>query len=81
MVNHHAAITDPTKIGELLRAAYGYTGGFTTQCALKLSSMVMLRPGEVRNAEWSEIDLERKEWRISADKMKMKQEHIIPLSS
>jgi len=80
-VTHHAAITDPSKIGELLRASYGYTGGFTTQCALKLSFLVMLRPGEIRHAEWSEIDLERKEWRIAAEKMKMKQEHIIPLSS
>lgn len=80
VVKHHPAITDPAKIGELLRAAYGYTGHFPTQCALKLSFLVMLRPGEIRRAEWSEIDMERKEWRIPASKMKMRDEHIIPLS-
>lgn len=81
VVSHHAAITEPAKIGELLRASYGYTGGFVTQCALKLSFFVMLRPGEVRRAEWSEIDLDNKQWRIPGEKMKMKDEHIIPLSS
>ena len=80
VVTHHAAITEPTQIGELLRACYGYQGNLPTQCALKLSFFVMLRPGEVRRAEWSEINLDAKEWRIPADKMKMKQEHIIPLS-
>jgi len=77
---HHPAITDPAKIGALLRAAYGYTGHFATQCAFKLSFLVMLRPGEVRKAEWVDIDLERAEWRIPAGKMKMRDEHIIPLS-
>ncbi len=81
IVSHHAAIIEPAKIGEILRASYGYTGGFVTQCALKLSFFVMLRPGEVRRAEWSEINLEDKEWRIPGEKMKMKDEHIIPLSS
>ena len=80
VVTHHPAITEPTKIGELLRAAYGFTGHFHTQCALKLSFLVMLRPGEIRSAEWQDIDLERKEWRIPAHKMKMRDEHIIPLS-
>ena len=80
VVTHHPAITDPAKIGELLRAAHGYAGHFPTQCALKLSFLVMLRPGEIRKAEWSEIDLERQEWRIPASKMKMRDEHIIPLS-
>ncbi|WP_232056779.1 tyrosine-type recombinase/integrase [Methylomonas rhizoryzae] len=79
-VKHHAAITDPVQIGALLRACEGYTGHFTTRCALRLSFLVMLRPGEVRKAEWSEIDLERAEWRIPAAKMKMREEHISPLS-
>lgn len=80
-VTHHPAITDPVQIGALLRATYGYTGHFATQCALKLSFLVMLRPGEIRKAEWEDIDLERKEWRIPAAKMKMRDEHIIPLST
>ncbi|QXP90115.1 tyrosine-type recombinase/integrase [Methylococcus capsulatus] len=77
---HFAAITDPKAIGELLRAIEGYTGHFPTLCALKLSPLVMLRPGEVRQAEWTEIDLEAAEWRIPASKMKMRDEHIVPLS-
>lgn len=77
---HHAAITDPVQIAALLRACDGYTGNFVTHCALKLSFLVMLRPGEVRQAEWTEIDIERAEWRIPAAKMKMRDEHIIPLS-
>ncbi|MGJ0484354.1 MAG: tyrosine-type recombinase/integrase [Methylomicrobium sp.] len=77
---HYAAITDPVKIGELLRAVDGYTGGLATRCALRLSFLVILRPGEVRKAEWQEISIERKEWRIPARKMKMRDEHIIPLS-
>jgi integrase len=79
-VTHYAAITDPAKIGELLRAVDGYTGTLETQCAFKLSFLVMLRPGEVRQAEWRDISLERKEWRIPPGKMKMREEHIIPLS-
>lgn len=77
---HFAAITDPKAIGELLRAIDGYTGQFATQCALRLSPLVMLRPGEVRQAEWAEINLEAAEWRIPAAKMKMRDEHIVPLS-
>jgi integrase len=79
-VKHHSAITDPTQIGALLRACEGYTGHFATLCALRLSFLAMLRPGEIRKAEWSDVDLERAEWRIPAAKMKMKDEHIIPLS-
>ena len=77
---HRAALTEPKKIGELLRAIEGYSGNFVTLCALRLSPLVFLRPGEVRRAEWSEINLENAEWRIPASKMKMRSEHIIPLS-
>lgn len=80
IVTHHAAITEPVQIGAFLRACESYTGHFATRCALRLSFLVMLRPGEIRKAEWTEIDLERKEWRIPAHKMKMRDEHIIPLS-
>jgi hypothetical protein len=54
VVTHYAAITDPAKIGELLRAVDGYTGNLEARCAFKLSFLVMLRPGEVRQAEWLE---------------------------
>jgi integrase len=78
---HHASITDPTQIGELLRDIEGYQGAFVTRCALRLAPLVFLRPGELRKAEWSEIDLDKAEWRIPASRMKMDAVHIVPLSS
>lgn len=75
-----AAITDPASIGELLRDIEGYRGHLVTLCALKLAPLVFVRPGELRRAEWSEIDLEAAEWRIPAAKMKMREEHIVPLA-
>jgi len=78
---NHAAITEPKKIGELLRAIDGYTGNLVTLSALKLSPLVFMRPGEVRSAEWAEIDFDRAEWRIPATKMKMRAEHVVPLST
>jgi hypothetical protein len=58
---HHAAITAPKAIGELLRAIDGYQGNFITQCALRLAPLTFVRPGELRKAEWSEFDLEAAE--------------------
>ncbi|MBW9265840.1 MAG: integrase arm-type DNA-binding domain-containing protein [Candidatus Thiodiazotropha sp. (ex. Lucinisca nassula)] len=78
---HHASITDPKQIGELLRAIDGYQGQFVTRCALQLAPLVFVRPGELRHAEWSEIDLDMAEWRIPAEKMKMSTVHIVPLST
>jgi len=78
---HHASITDPKKIGALLRTIEGYEGAFLTRQALKLAPLVFVRPGELRHAEWAEIDLDAGEWRISAAKMKMKAVHIVPLST
>ncbi len=77
---NHAALTDPRKVGELLRAIDSYTGQFVTACALKMAPLVFVRPGELRHAEWSEFDLDAKEWRIPAEKMKMREVHIVPLS-
>jgi integrase len=77
---HRAALTDPVKIGELLRAIDGFTGRFTTLAALKLAPLVFVRPGELRGAEWSEFDLEGAIWRIPAERMKMRQPHLVPLS-
>ena len=80
ITKHRATITAPKKIGGLLRAIDGYDGHIITICALKLAPLVFVRPGELRHAEWSEIDLDNVEWKIPAEKMKMKRPHIIPLS-
>jgi integrase len=76
---HLAAITEPAKVGELLRAIDGYQGSFVVQCALRLAPLVFVRPGELRHAEWSEIDFENAEWNIPAGKMKMREPHLVPL--
>jgi len=77
---HFATLTDAKQIAGLLRAIDGYSGQFVTICALRLAPLVFVRPGELRRAEWSEIDFEAAEWRIPAEKMKMKEQHIVPLS-
>ena len=77
---NRAAITEPKKVGKLLRAIDGYQGSFVVQCALKLAPFVFVRPGELRHAEWEEIDLENAEWNIPGSKMKMKEPHLVPLS-
>jgi len=77
---HHAAITDPRGVGSLLYAIEGYSGSYITKCALKLAPLVFVRPGELRMAEWSEFDLDKAEWRIPAQRMKMRAPHIVPLS-
>lgn len=76
---HHASITDPRKIAELLRAIDAYEGTFTTKCALRLAPLLFVRPGELRNAEWTEFDLENAEWNIPAERMKMREPHLVPL--
>jgi len=78
---HMAAITEPVKVGELLRAIDGYQGSIAVQYALKLAPLVFVRPGELRNMEWVEIDFENAQWNIPAGKMKMKEPHIVPLST
>ena len=75
-----AAITDPAKVGDLLRAIGTYQGSLVTKCALRLAPLVFVRPGELRKAEWTEIDLDRAQWRIPAARMKMREEHIVPLA-
>lgn len=77
---HHAAILEPKKAGELLRAIDGYDGHPVTRYALQLAALVFVRPGELRHAEWSEIDADAKVWRIPAAKMKARVEHVVPLS-
>ena len=77
---HHASITDPKKIGTLLREMDGYDGLFITKCALRLAPLLFVRPGELRHAEWTEFDFDSAEWKIPASKMKMGSAHIVPLS-
>lgn len=77
---HMAAILEPQAIGGLLRAIDGYSGSLVTKSALRLAPLVFVRPGELRQAEWTEFDLDAAEWNIPAEKMKMRQPHLVPLS-
>ena len=76
---HHAAITEPKHVGDLMRSIFAYTGHPCTVAALKLTPLVFVRPGELRTMEWTELDLDAAEWRIPGSKMKMKVEHVVPL--
>ena len=78
---NRAAITDPGRVGELLRAIDGYQGEPATAAALKLAALTFVRPGELRAAEWREFDLDTAEWRIPGERMKMGEAHIVPLSA
>lgn len=73
-VKHLAAIVEPKRVGELLRAIDGYSGYPITRLALALSPHVFVRPGELRQAEWSEIDFDAAVWRIPASRMKQRRE-------
>lgn len=79
-VTHHAALLDAKAAGALLRAIDGYQGQPMTHLALQLAPHVFLRPGELRKAEWTEIDFDAEVWTIAATKMKMRQPHVVPLS-
>lgn len=79
-VKHHASITDPTKVGKLLRAIDAFHATKVVHCALRFAPLVFVRPGELRHAEWDELDLKGKEWRIPESKMKGGSPHIVPLS-
>jgi integrase len=77
---HHAAIIEPAAIGGLLRAMDAYNGSLVTKCALRLAPLVFVRPGELRQAEWAEFDLGGAQWNIPAEKMKMREPHLVPLA-
>jgi len=79
-VQHRATITEPKAVGALLRAIHAFEGTLVVQCAMQITPYVFVRPGELRQAEWSEIDFEKSEWRIPAEKMKMRVMHIVPLA-
>jgi integrase len=78
---HLAALTDPKDVAPLLLAMDDFKGSFVVRCALKLAPLVFVRPGELRHAEWSEIDFDTAEWNIPAQRMKMKEPHLVPLST
>jgi len=78
---HLAAITTPKGAGELMRAIEGYTGHAITLFGLRLSAHLFVRPGELRQAEWSEFDFDRSVWNIPEQKMKMRRPHRVPLST
>jgi len=75
---HFAALTDPKKVGPLLRVLDGYEGSLIVRCALRLAPLVFVRPGELRRAVWSDIDLEAAEWRFTVSKTDT--QHLVPLS-
>ena len=77
---HFASITDPARVGALLLDLDDYPGSFTTRCALRLAPLVFVRPGELRKAEWGEIDFEQSLWSIPGFKMKTGKPHLVPLS-
>lgn len=79
--NHYAAVTEPADVAALLRAMYGYSGTLIVRMALRLAPLVFLRPGELRQAEWAEFDLENRIWTIPEGRMKRRRPHIVPLSS
>ena len=85
---HFAAITDPVKLGELLRAIQAYRGGPIVRAALQLAPLLFKRPGELRGAAWDEIDLDAALWTIPAARMKRGKDgkengapHLVPLSA
>ncbi|MEA3044656.1 MAG: hypothetical protein QOH47_2494 [Sphingomonadales bacterium] len=79
-VKHHAAILEPKKFGELLRAVDGFSGSPTTRLAMQIAPHVFVRPGELRHGEWVEIDIDAATWTIPAGKMKARRPHAVPLS-
>jgi integrase len=79
-VKHFATITEPKAIGTLLSACEDYSGSEVVRIALKLAPLVFVRPGELRQMEWNEVDFEAARWTIPEEKMKMRRTHIVPLS-
>ncbi len=75
------AITDPDELARLLRSIEGYTGVFINKCALRLAPMLFVRPGELRSAEWQEINLDEAVWRIPENKTRTGEFLIVPLAS
>ncbi len=78
---HYASITDPQKVGDLLRTMDAYPAREVVHAALLLAPLLLVRPGELRGAEWAEMDLDVAQWSIPAERMKMGEPHVVPLCS
>lgn len=76
---HRAAITDTKELGKLLRDMENSSSGIVVKTAMRISPILFQRPGEIRHMEWKEIDFEKALWSIPAEKMKMGNDHIVPL--
>ncbi|CAE6816601.1 Prophage integrase IntS [Paraburkholderia aspalathi] len=76
---HFASVTDPSEVAGLLRALDGFQGTFVVQCALRLAPLLFVRPGELRTAEWAQLDLDKAQWRYTVSKTKT--EHLVPLAT
>ncbi|GAM04969.1 MULTISPECIES: tyrosine-type recombinase/integrase [Novosphingobium] len=77
---HYGAIVEADRVGELLRAIDGYDGQELTRLAMQILPHVFVRPGELRHAEWHEVDFDAAIWTIPTEKMKMRRAHQVPLS-
>ena len=75
---HFASVTEPGEVAEVLRALDAYQGTLVVKCALRFAPLVFVRPGELRRAQWEDIDLENAEWRFLVTKTQT--QHIVPLS-
>ncbi len=82
-VKSMAAMLEPKQIGAMLRGIDDYSGTYVVRCALQLNLLTFVRPSELRLAEWAEFDLDGGEWRVPAERMKMKDrgDHIVPLAT
>ena len=78
---NYASVTDPAQVGELLRAIDSFTGSYAVGAMLRLLPLVFTRPGELRAAQWAEINLDAAEWSIPAERMKLRLPHLVPLST
>ncbi|WP_322014095.1 tyrosine-type recombinase/integrase [Paraburkholderia sp. J12] len=76
---HFASITEPVKVGEMLRAFDAFSGTFPVLCAFRLAPMLFVHPGELRQAEWTQIDLDKGEWRYRVTKTDT--DHLVPLAT
>ncbi|MGF6996442.1 integrase [Paraburkholderia sp. GAS32] len=76
---HFAALTEPAKVAEMLRAFDGFSGTFPVLCALKVAPMLFVRPSELRRAEWAQFDLDKGEWRYLVTKTRT--QNLVPLAT
>jgi len=79
--DHFAAITEPKRVGEILRVLYGYQGTHTVMAALKFAPLVFVRPGEMRTARWQDVDLDGATWQFPLSKKKPVTMHVVPLAT